>query len=232
MKAVKSYSELNSTAQKIAARAITPRPRAEKNRRITPAFCSRGWISNNPNHSRSVKSFRSIIRPYQQFHLLKSSLPRFCPLPLKFQSCCDRKSPHIMRMQFAAFYSSESHRSCSVHNRPNESQNPKKSCERDALPTELYPRNSFERQSLACKFRISSEPCAHLFCPPDDFRRGPLLSRKVGAEACENALGDAVIRAHDSAGNVIETHEARYWSVRNAITRRNLNPKSSRAASK
>jgi hypothetical protein len=36
VKAAKSYSELDSTAQKIAARAITPRRRAEKNRRITP----------------------------------------------------------------------------------------------------------------------------------------------------------------------------------------------------
>jgi hypothetical protein len=55
VKVAKSYSELDSTAQKITARAIAPRPRAEKNRRITPvcgaAFCSRGWISNNPNHS-------------------------------------------------------------------------------------------------------------------------------------------------------------------------------------
>jgi hypothetical protein len=40
VKAAKSYSELDSTAQKIAARAITPRPRAEKNRRITPDLLS------------------------------------------------------------------------------------------------------------------------------------------------------------------------------------------------
>ncbi len=30
-------------------------------------------------------------------------------------------------------------------------------CERDALPAELYPRNSFPRQRLARKFGISSE---------------------------------------------------------------------------
>ena len=29
-------------------------------------------------------------------------------------------------------------------------------CERDALPTELYPRNFFPRQRLARKIRISS----------------------------------------------------------------------------
>ena len=31
---------------------------------------------------------------------------------------------------------------------------PKNLCERDALPTELYPRNVFARQSLTCEFRI------------------------------------------------------------------------------
>jgi hypothetical protein len=44
-------------------------------------------------------------------------------------------------------------------------KNPKNLCERDALPTELYPRNSFSRQRLARKIRISSGLCPHPFCP-------------------------------------------------------------------
>jgi hypothetical protein len=52
---------------------------------------------------------------------------RFAPLALEFRSLCDRTRPYSARIQCPTIYSSRSHSSRSVHNRIDESQNPKKS---------------------------------------------------------------------------------------------------------